>query len=235
MSSCSVFPLLVSLLSAGKTAVVVYEKRGLVEVRSLIVDGTLVVGSAGHLQYYPEAMEKGRVVVEREGVKIVAERIDPGLPLVVVGSGNISRVIALTAKEAGFVTVYLTDSRVRPEGVLTNDLSTVEQAVNNETAVVVANEGGREYDVDVVDKALRKGAWYVGLMASKTRAKMAVEELLRRGHNRDDLKSRLHTPAGLDIGSRTPGEIAISILSEVVALKRGGTFRPMSEVKSPWG
>jgi xanthine dehydrogenase accessory factor len=234
VSSCTVFPLLSSLIANGKTAVVVIERRGDVEVRSLIADGVLIVGDFRHLAYYKEALQAGRLRKDFEDGYVIATRYDPAIPLVVVGSGLISRKIVETAQASGFAVVYVTDSPLPPKDVLTAKLEELGNVVNERTAVVIANEGGREYDVDAVDTALRKGAWYVALMASRRRAQDSIRELLRRGHNLDDLRKRLRSPAGLDIGTASPGEIAVSILAEIIGLKNGASFRPMVEVKSPF-
>lgn len=62
---------------------------------------------------------------------------------------------------------------------------------------------------------------YVGLLASRSRARKNVQELRDRGVSQSFL-DRVRTPVGLDIGARTPGEIALSILAEIVAVRRGG-------------
>ena len=79
-------------------------------------------------------------------------------------------------------------------------------------AVVVASHGGDE--VPVLRAALAAGVPYVGLVASRKRGAAVLESL-----DLDDIeRDRLHTPAGLDIGAHGPGEIALSILAEIVAV-----------------
>jgi xanthine dehydrogenase accessory factor len=62
---------------------------------------------------------------------------------------------------------------------------------------------------------LATDAGYVSLVASRRRAGVIVERLRHRGVSADRL-SRLHAPAGLDIGAATPAEIAVSILAEII-------------------
>lgn len=74
----------------------------------------------------------------------------------------------------------------------------------------------------------------MALLASQRRAALVIKELERRGLSGESVRSRLRSPAGLDIGAKTAGEIAVSILAEVVMYLRGGTGRPMREVKDPY-
>lgn len=84
----------------------------------------------------------------------------------------------------------------------------------DDAAVVVASHGHDEERV--LAAALRDGVPYVGLVASVTRGS-AVTESLDLPH---ELRSRIHTPAGLEIGADSPEEIALAILAEIVAKRR---------------
>ena len=84
----------------------------------------------------------------------------------------------------------------------------------DDTAVVVASHGHDEERVLTV--ALERAVPYVGLVASRVRGD-AVRESLELPA---ELRERLRTPAGLDIGAETPEEIAVAILAEIVALRR---------------
>jgi xanthine dehydrogenase accessory factor len=88
------------------------------------------------------------------------------------------------------------------------------------TALVVASHGRDEEDALVA--ALRAGVPYVGLVASPKRGAAVVA-----GLDADDAsRAAVHTPAGLDIGARTPAEVALSILAEIVALRPRPSARP---------
>jgi xanthine dehydrogenase accessory factor len=95
---------------------------------------------------------------------------------------------------------------------------------SDDAAVVVASHGRDEEPA--LSAALDAGVGYVGLVASRRRGEAVVAEL---GVGDDD-RARVHTPAGLDIGARTPEEIALSILAEIVAARRPQTApRPLPE------
>jgi xanthine dehydrogenase accessory factor len=84
-------------------------------------------------------------------------------------------------------------------------------------ALVVAAHGRDE--LAALRAALESGVPYVGLVASPKRGSAVLDELREAGVA-DDLLARIDTPAGLDIGARTPSEIALSILARIVELRR---------------
>jgi len=102
-------------------------------------------------------------------------------------------------------------------------------AVTKHTQIVVASHGN--YDEDMLVAALQSEAPYVAFIASKTRTN-AVLQYLREASLTDEQISRLKYPAGLDIGSVTPEEIALSILAEIVQRRRQQSSTGM-EHKSP--
>lgn len=85
-----------------------------------------------------------------------------------------------------------------------------------------------DHDAPYADSALRRAldgdAGYVGILGSRRRAGATVRQLAETGVPEDQL-TRLHTPVGLDLGGRTPGEIGLSIVAEIVAWSydRAGT------------
>ena len=90
--------------------------------------------------------------------------------------------------------------------------------LDDDVALVVASHGRDEEDS--LERALRSGVPYVGLVASRRRGPAVLEELRARGTLTEADIARIHTPAGLDIGARTAEEIALSILAEIVSVRR---------------
>jgi xanthine dehydrogenase accessory factor len=80
------------------------------------------------------------------------------------------------------------------------------------TAVVVASQGGDEHRV--LTAALKAGMPYVGLLASRRRGAAVLDAL---GLDPEE-RARVRTPAGLDIGAQSPGEVAVSIMAEIIAV-----------------
>ena len=86
-------------------------------------------------------------------------------------------------------------------------------------------------DDKITYEALKKGISYVGVVASKKKTGIITEYLLKNDISAADMK-RFHAPTGLDLKSKSAEEIALSILSEIVMLKNGGTGEPMRDFEN---
>ncbi|MFP3291278.1 MAG: XdhC family protein [Thermoproteus sp.] len=234
MSVCDVFKVLDLAARRGEAAVVVRVLDG----GRAYVDA--VVGGRPFLGLVPDAVVRAvaglrpgeRAQLEVGGMSISAEAVLVRPTVIVVGFGEVARRVSEVAAAAGY---YVAAIGHEAEGAFyRGDLPDLERLVSEGSIVVVANEGGHPSDVDVVELAVRRGAGYVALLASQRRAALVVRELERRGLPREAVASRLRSPAGLDIGARTAGEIAVSVVAEVVMYLRGGSGRPMREVKDPY-
>lgn len=98
--------------------------------------------------------------------------------------------------------------------------------ITKNTAVVVGTRG-HNFDDLALEAAVRTPAAYVGLLGSKRKTILIYQALLGRGISAERLK-QVHSPVGLDLGGRTPEEIALSIMAEIVAFwydHDGGTLK----------
>jgi xanthine dehydrogenase accessory factor len=128
--------------------------------------------------------------------------LEPRLPaprVLVVGATPIGRALAELGRPLGFA-VELTEEDVDPQP--------------DDAALVVASHGRGEEPA--LTAALRAGVPYVGLVASRTRGAAVLGSL----DVPDELRARVHSPAGLDLGGGTAAEIALSILAELVGERR---------------
>ncbi|MFW6174906.1 MAG: XdhC family protein, partial [Chloroflexota bacterium] len=100
-----------------------------------------------------------------------------------------------------------------------------ELPINANSFIIVATRG-HQYDDVALEAAAKTPARYVALLGSKRKAILIYEQLLRRGVSMDRLRE-IRSPAGLDIGGRTPEEIAVSIVSEILMFRLGGNGGPM--------
>ena len=98
--------------------------------------------------------------------------------------------------------------------------------INSNSYIVVATRGHR-YDNVALEAAAKTPARYVGLMGSKRKTILIYEDLIRTGVPIERIKE-IRSPIGLDLRARTPEEIAVSIMAEVLMFRLGGTGQPMT-------
>lgn len=84
-----------------------------------------------------------------------------------------------------------------------------------------------KFDVPLLEEALRRPAAYIGAMGSRRTHDDRMKRLVDAGLSDDEL-SRLRSPVGLDLGARTPEEVAVSVAAEIVALRWGGSGAPLT-------
>ncbi len=147
--------------------------------------------------------------------------IEPNPPrprLVVVGEQAVARALAALGTAMGYEVVAVGGAGELAPGVASlAGPEAIGGRVHALTSVVVASHG--EGDEVALEHALESAAPYVGLVASPKRAESIRKYLKVRGIPEERL-SALHAPAGLDLNAREPEEIALSILAQIVQLRR---------------
>jgi xanthine dehydrogenase accessory factor len=159
----------------------------------------------------------------------------------IVGAGHIGRCLAKLAKFLDYHVAIVDDredfadpERV-PEAdeVICEDFEAALDAypIGSNTAVVMVTRGHKQDEL-ALRRTLGRGAGYLGMIGSKRRTGAVLEHLRDEGFDAADL-ARVRTPIGLDIGAETPEEIAISIMAEVLMLRRGATGTAMYHRPGP--
>jgi len=157
---------------------------------------------------------------------------DPLLPpekLLVVGGGHVGRAVAAAAHAVGFaVTVaddraeYLVPERY-PAGVKTRQggyTELVEAFPFDAATYVVVVTRGHLADLESLRAVLRKPWRYAGMIGSRRKVRLVLDQVLADGFDPAKVAA-VHAPIGLDIGAETPEELAVSIVGELVAARRG--------------
>src|SRR5581483_474580 len=96
-----------------------------------------------------------------------------------------------------------------------------------EATYVVIITRAHTYDEEALRLILDKPAPYIGMIGSRRRVQTVMRTLAAEGHPRERIAA-IHAPIGLDIGAETPEEIALSIIAEVVAVRRGAAGQMLS-------
>jgi xanthine dehydrogenase accessory factor len=154
----------------------------------------------------------------------------PPLRLLVVGAVHIAQALAPMAQAAGFAVTIIDPRRAfataeRFPGVTLRDdwpdEAMAELKPDSRSAIVTLTHDPK-LDDPALDAALRSTAFYIGALGSTRTHAKRVARLKEAGHA-DDAIARIHAPVGLDIGAVTAPEIAVSILAELIAVRRGAT------------
>ena len=184
-----------------------------------------------------ELMVHGRndYVVADDGTEYFIEAYTTPPQMVLCGGGHVSKAIAPLAANLGF-RVFVTDDREEfangdrfPEAELRvakpPEEAIPELPINPNTFIIIATRGHR-YDNVALEAAAKTSAKYVGLLGSRRKTILIYEDLVRMGLPLQRIRE-IRSPVGLDIGGRTPDEIAVSIMAEVLMFRHGGTGSPM--------
>ena len=97
--------------------------------------------------------------------------------------------------------------------------------ISQNTYIVIATRG-HKFDDMATEAAARSRAGYIGLLGSRRKSLMIFEELFRKGIPEDRIRA-IQAPVGLALGGRTPEEIAMSIMAEILMFHLGGNPKPM--------
>ncbi len=161
---------------------------------------------------------------------IYVEPLQPPPTLVIVGAGHVGRALAHLAKWLGF-RVLVTDDRAElctPEAFPEADACLAVAArdlpqhipLTPQTYIALVTRGS-PVDVEALPPLLDSPVAYIGVIGSRRRWLTTVQALRERGVS-DEAIRRVHAPIGLDIAAETPEEIAVSIMAEIIAVRRGG-------------
>lgn len=234
-------------VDGGRAAVLVAPLSGPPR-RLVLVEGGGVYGTLGDtaLDAAAHAVAQGMLAGGNSGVREVGaaggtrlyfERHAPPRTLVVVGATHVAMALVELARIVGLRTVIV-DGRERfatrerfpraDELLVGMPSDLVGRLPSGSATLVVLLAHDYKYDLPVLHAVLAGDAGYVGVLGSRRRGRALLDLLAQDGVGPEQL-SRIHVPAGLDIGARTPEEIALSILAEALAVPRGRAGAPLRE------
>ncbi len=167
--------------------------------------------------------------VQADGAAWFLHAYNPPLRLVVVGAVHIAQALVPMAAGLGYgVTVadprraFATDERFPGITVSTEWPDEALDALrpDSRTAIVTLTHDPK-LDDPALDRAIRSPAFYIGALGSRRTHAARLDRLRALGHG-DTALARIHGPVGLSIGAVTAPEIALSVLAQIVAVRRGG-------------
>ena len=160
-------------------------------------------------------------------VEVFVEPILPQPMLYLFGGGHVSTAVAKAAHSVGFGVGVIDDREAFANAqrfpMAQEIFTSFEEAMqklqpNGSTYLVIVTRGHKE-DMRVLAWAVRTQARYVGMIGSKRKVLSVYKALEKEGYRMDEFE-RIYAPMGLDIGALSPEEIAVSIVAELVAVRR---------------
>ena len=161
-------------------------------------------------------------------LEIFVEPVLPSPLLYIFGAGHVSLELYKAARNAGFEVIVMDDRDAYANTERFPDARQViaeefEPALagltpNESSYMVIATRGHRD-DMRVLRWAVQTPARYIGMIGSKRKVITVFRELVKEGL-KPELFDRVYSPVGLDLGAITPEEIAVSIVAELIGLRR---------------
>lgn len=196
--------------------------------KQLLKDATHAADTRQSFAYRVDLRNWSRECVKPEGLMMGVEGnqftyvANPGLRMIIVGAVHVTQTLAPLARMAGYDVLlvdprdsFATKARFPKENFVDAwpDEALTQIGLDAHTAVITLSHDPK-IDTPALAVALKSGVFYIGALGSKKTHAKRVAELQSQGFTSAEI-ARIHGPIGLDIGSKTPAEIAISIMAEV--------------------
>jgi xanthine dehydrogenase accessory factor len=182
-------------------------------------------------------------------MEVFIEPIEPSPTVYVFGAGHVGQFVARIAHEAGF-RVNVVDDREKfanrerfPDAadIIVDDIpSWLEKTALPASSYAVVVTRGHRHDLDAMRALAAQNLRYLGLIGSRAKVKRIYDVLIDEASVPVERLERVHAPIGLDIGAVTPQEIAVAIVAELIAVRRGksasiagASLRWMPKLRAP--
>lgn len=158
-------------------------------------------------------------------MRVYVEPVLPKPGLWIMGHGRVAESLCIIGDLVG-LRVIVNDPAVGWENypqasrLITDDLDYAQLQPRPDDYVVIATQ--HKGDHESISRALASDARYIALIASRKRSRLVLDYLREQGFSEQDIQ-RVVTPSGIDLAPRSPEEIALCIISEIVMLRRGGS------------
>lgn len=209
------------------------------EMEARVIHEALQALQEGHprvVRYVLSDPKQGDPGVCGGEVEIFIEPLLPPPTILIIGAGHVGRALAHLAKWLGF-RVLVSDDRPEfctsewipdADGFLVGPPEEVlPGAPIHARTYVVLTTRNHPLDVRILPLILDTPAPYIGVIGSKRRWLLTAKVLREKGIPFEQL-ARVRSPVGLELNAETPEEIAVSIMAEIIAIRRGGSGMPMA-------
>ena len=220
--------------------------------KCLVRDGKITTETVGDARVVQAILQESGTHLRDEKSKLVSLDIPdaggrlqiffevmPAPPkLIVVGAGHIAMPLAKIAKVVDFHVTVIDDrllyaNRERfpdADEVLVGDMAQMlKEMTITPSCYIVLITRGHKYDEPCLREIIHSQAKYIGMIGSRRRIKACFQRFRDEEKIAEEMIERVYAPIGLDIATETPAEIALSILGEVIKVRRGGKAASLSD------
>jgi len=220
--------------------------------KCLVRDGKITAETVGDARVVQAILQESGTHLRDEKSKLVSLDIPdaggrlqiffevmPAPPkLIVVGAGHIAVPLAKIAKVVDFHVTVIDDrllyaNRERfpdADEVLVGDMAQMlKEMTITPSCYIVLITRGHKYDEPCLREIIHSQAKYIGMIGSRRRIKACFQRFRDEEKIAEEMIERVYAPIGLDIATETPAEIALSILGEVIKVRRGGKAASLSD------
>jgi xanthine dehydrogenase accessory factor len=197
----------------------------------------LANGGGGVKRYVLAATDEGGIGQICGGeASVLIEVVGAPDTMLICGGGHIAAALAPMAAALD-MNLVIADDRARfaskerfPDGATVLNMhpgdERLRKHVTRSTYVIIVTHN-HLHDAAALENLIAAGAAYIGMIGSTKKIRAVFSELEKNGVPRESL-ARVHSPVGLDIGAETPAEIAVSIMAEIISVKRKGPATTLS-------
>ena len=199
----------------------------------LKIDEEIIIEDKENEEFYNSLISKIKfndlrnIVKVGDNIEIIIENIISKPNLIICGGGHISFELASIAKMLEFNITVIDDreefaNRERFNCVDDIICDSFDNALDNikfnrNSYFVVVTRGHRD-DQECIEKILKNEFSYVGMIGSKAKVASCISKLLEKGYTKEEI-NRINAPIGISIGAKTPAEIAVSIMAQIIQEK----------------
>ena len=179
-----------------------------------------------HLTKEEAALDEGAIC--GGNMKVFIDILQPKEEVLIFGAGHIAVCVSKLAKMVGFKVIIIDDRKEfanqdkfpEADEIITEDIKKAQNHLETtpSTYIIVVTRGHLK-DEEVLGSVIRSNAAYIGMIGSRKKNATVFQRLTKKGISQEEL-DKVHAPIGIDINAQTPEEIAVSIIAEIIQVRR---------------
>ena len=209
----------------------------------LKVNDEIIFEEKENIEFYNKIINKinfnesGKMIKIDDDIEIIIENVISKPNLIICGGGHIALSLADMAKMLDFNTIVIDDREEfankerfpEVDNVICDNFTNALDSINfNKNSYFVVVTRGHRADQECIEKILKNKFRYLGMIGSKGKVANSINQLLQKGYTTEEI-NKLNAPIGLSIGAKTPAEISVSIMAQIIQEKNNRNVANIDE------